>query len=85
MAYNEEQQQEALKGINDVKLNKAETNDKSAPVIEQGVSVKKQDRKEILAGINDVKLNKAETNDKSAPVIEQGVHVEKGGRPKSRL
>ncbi|KAL7719004.1 Actobindin [Entamoeba marina] len=71
-----------LAGIGDAKLKKAETVDKSAPVIEEGVKVKESERPQLLAEISKgTDLKKAETSDKSAPVIEQGVKVKESERP----
>eukprot|EP01099_Mayorella_cantabrigiensis_P004954 TRINITY_DN3818_c0_g1_i1.p1 TRINITY_DN3818_c0_g1~~TRINITY_DN3818_c0_g1_i1.p1 ORF type:complete len:117 (-),score=42.90 TRINITY_DN3818_c0_g1_i1:192-497(-) len=62
-------------------LKHVETQDKSAPRIEEGVTVKKIDRDGFL---NEVKsgpsLKHAETVDKSAPVIEEGIQVKKVDR-----
>lgn len=59
-----------------VELKKAETVDKSAPVIEKDVHVGENPHSAAMAGIAaGVELKKAETVDKSAPVIEKDVHV----------
>eukprot|EP01115_Flamella_aegyptia_P004952 TRINITY_DN210_c0_g1_i4.p1 TRINITY_DN210_c0_g1~~TRINITY_DN210_c0_g1_i4.p1 ORF type:complete len:125 (-),score=42.27 TRINITY_DN210_c0_g1_i4:145-519(-) len=60
-----------------VKLNKAEVNDKSGPVIDEGVQVKKIDRGAHLGAIVEgVDLNKAEVNDKSGPKLPSAVKVQ---------
>lgn len=63
-------------------LKHAETNDKSAPQIEEGVSIKKVDRKGFLNEVEKgADLKSTETVDKSAPVIEEGVTVGESKRP----
>mmetsp|Transcript_12142 Transcript_12142/g.48839 ORF Transcript_12142/g.48839 Transcript_12142/m.48839 type:complete len:89 (+) Transcript_12142:55-321(+) len=63
-------------------LKAAETVDKSAPIIEEGVSVKKVDRSGFLNEVSAGKdLKPAETVDKSAPVIEDGVKIQESKRP----
>jgi len=63
-------------------LKHAETIDKSAPVIDKSVKVKKVDREGFLDEVSKGKeLKKAETVDKSAPVIGEDVKVKKNERP----
>ncbi|PRP89373.1 hypothetical protein PROFUN_01236 [Planoprotostelium fungivorum] len=63
--------QDLLKGIETgASLKHVETADKSGPVIEGGVQLKKHDRAGLLGEITtEHKLNHAETVDKSAPVV----------------
>jgi len=62
-------------------LKKVETVDKSAPVIDSDVKIKKIDRKEHLDEVaSEHQLKHQETVDKSAPVIEPGVVVKKVDR-----
>lgn len=74
----------ALKDINkgDAQLKKTETVDKSAPKIEAGTTIKKNERGQLLADINkgDAHLKKTETADRSAPVIEKDTTVKKNER-----
>ena len=63
-------------------LKHAETVDKSAPKIEEGVEIKKVDRSGFLQEVEKgADLKKADTVDKSAPVIEEGVKVQESKRP----
>merc|ERR1712188_208220 len=53
-----------------------------APVIEEGVSVKKVDRAPLLNDIAEgAELKKTETVDKSGPVIDSDVKVKPSARP----
>ncbi|EGG23934.1 actobindin [Cavenderia fasciculata] len=62
-------------------LKKAETVDKSGPVIDKDVHVKENNHGALLKELStDHKLNKAETVDKSGPVIEKDVHVKENNR-----
>ena len=72
-----------LGDINKAELKHTETVDKSAPVIDKDVSVKKCDRKEMLAGVETQKdnLKHTETVDKSAPVIDKDAKVGQSQRP----
>ena len=63
-------------------LKKTETVDKSAPQIEDGVSIKKVDRSGFLSEVEKgAELKHADTDDKSAPVIEKDVKIEESKRP----
>jgi len=59
-------------------LKKAETVDKSAPIIEPTLKIKHVDRNTLLDEVkSDHELKKTETVDKSAPVIDSTVNVKK--------
>jgi len=59
-------------------LKKAETVDKSAPMIDNSVKIKKVDRNSLLEEVkSDHELKKTETVDKSAPVLDSTIHVKK--------
>ena len=71
-----------LSGITAVSLKKAETVDKSVPVIEGDVKIKKVDRTGFLNEVSqEHALKHAETVDKSVPVISADVHVGESKRP----
>jgi len=79
----------SFKGFNEVvssvhepkNLKKVDTNDKSAPVIDSDVKIKKIDRQGLLDEVaSEHHLKPQETVDKSAPVIDPGVHVKKVDR-----
>lgn len=71
-----------LSGIAEAKLKHAETVDKSAPLIEGDVKIKKVDRTGFLNEVTaEHQLKHAETVDKSAPVITADVHVGESKRP----
>jgi len=60
------------------------TRDASAPVIEKGLKIKKDNsRKQLMQEIKKGKfeLKKTTTNDRSAPILERDVHIKKSLRP----
>merc|ERR1712188_126063 len=63
-------------------LKPTETVDKSGPVIEEGVTVKKVDRAPLLNDIAEgAELKKTETVDKSGPAIDPDVKIKESARP----
>merc|ERR1712098_128862 len=73
---------QVLKDIEgDHSLKHVETVDKSAPVIDSEVHIKKVDREGFLNEVKaDHSLKHVETTDKSAPAIDPEVHVKKVDR-----
>jgi hypothetical protein len=78
-----------FKGMNDVltsvskpkELKKAETVDKSAPLIDSSVKIKHVDRNTLLSlVVSGPELKHTETVDKSAPIIDANLHVKKVDR-----
>ncbi|KYQ88553.1 actobindin [Tieghemostelium lacteum] len=64
---------EISKGAN---LSHAETVDKSKPVIESGVTLKKNEHGALLTEVTKgAELKHTETVDKSAPVIDKDAHI----------
>ncbi|GAM20942.1 hypothetical protein SAMD00019534_041170 [Acytostelium subglobosum LB1] len=62
-------------------LKHTDTVDKSAPLVEPGVTIKQNQHGALLNEISaDHKLAHAETVDKSAPVIDSSVHIKENNR-----
>jgi len=71
---NSELQEQILKGKG---LKKTETNDRSGPKLEEGVTVGQNQHGQLMNEISQggVSLNKTETNDRSGPHIEEGTKI----------
>ncbi|EGC34870.1 hypothetical protein DICPUDRAFT_94694 [Dictyostelium purpureum] len=63
------------------KLNHVQTVDKSEPIIDKDVHIKKNNHDDLLSDISKgANLNKTDTNDRSKPAIDPNTHIKENNK-----